>query len=180
MPKDVLVGFTAPVYAVSTIPGAILSMRSWVAGADASCFPIQNLPYGVFSTKAEPGPRVGVAIGDQVLDLSVLARAGVFSGPILGKGAVAQDVFSAPVLNEFMALGHDAWAEARARLQAVLAVGGDPVVSGNAELRAAALVPQSAATIHSAGAHRRLYGLLLVQRACHKSGYHVPGCGSGP
>ncbi|HEY9525388.1 MAG TPA: hypothetical protein VIR33_19275, partial [Thermopolyspora sp.] len=43
--------------------------RTWVPGADDSEFPLDNLPYGVFST---PGaaPRVGVAIGGQVLDLA--------------------------------------------------------------------------------------------------------------
>ena len=41
---------------------------SWVQVPDGSHFPIQNLPYGVFARQGE-APRVGVAIGDQVLDL---------------------------------------------------------------------------------------------------------------
>ncbi len=46
---------------------------SWVPGADAHPdFPVQNLPLGVFST-SDPGPRIGTAIGDHVLDLAVLA-----------------------------------------------------------------------------------------------------------
>ncbi|WP_280155795.1 fumarylacetoacetase [Piscinibacter sp. XHJ-5] len=46
--------------------------RSWVAGADAAgCdFPIQNLPLGVFHAGGETSARVGVAIGDQILDLA--------------------------------------------------------------------------------------------------------------
>ena len=49
-------------------------LQSWVASANdpETDFPIQNLPFGVFSTAADPAPRVGVAIGDQILDLAVL------------------------------------------------------------------------------------------------------------
>jgi fumarylacetoacetase len=45
--------------------------RSWVeaANADDSEFPIQNLPFGRFRTAADEGWRIGVAIGDQLLDL---------------------------------------------------------------------------------------------------------------
>src|ERR1700761_1589196 len=45
--------------------------RSFVEAANhpESDFPIQNLPFGVFSTKADPSRRIGVAIGDRVLDL---------------------------------------------------------------------------------------------------------------
>ena len=46
-------------------------LRSWLASAnEAGCdFPIQNLPFGRFRTAGESGLRIGVAIGDQVLDL---------------------------------------------------------------------------------------------------------------
>jgi fumarylacetoacetase len=49
--------------------------RSWVAGADApDCdFPIQNLPFGVFRRRGETAePMVGVAIGDQILDVTAV------------------------------------------------------------------------------------------------------------
>ena len=51
-------------------------LQSWLASANdpATDFPIQNLPYGRFAVGDEPGWRIGVAIGDQVLDLQ---RAGV-------------------------------------------------------------------------------------------------------
>jgi fumarylacetoacetase len=51
-------------------------LQSWLASANdpATDFPIQNLPYGRFTVGDEPGWRIGVAIGDQVLDLQ---RAGV-------------------------------------------------------------------------------------------------------
>lgn len=68
-----------------------------------SLFGIDNLPYGVFST-ADAGPRVGVRVGDSVVDL---AKA-------LG-GSEAQ-VFAQPTLNAFMAQGRDRWVEVRARI----------------------------------------------------------------
>ena len=52
-------------------------LKSFVTIAKDSHFPIQNLPYGVFTTPANYSPRIGVAIGDQVLDLSVLEQAGL-------------------------------------------------------------------------------------------------------
>ena len=52
--------------------------KSFVDVPEDSDFPIQNLPYGVFSI-ASLKPRVGVAIGDQVLDLSVLAEKEFFT-----------------------------------------------------------------------------------------------------
>ena len=46
--------------------------RSFVESANApgNDFPIQNLPFGVFRPAAEQPPRVGVAIGDQILDVA--------------------------------------------------------------------------------------------------------------
>ncbi|GGL39659.1 fumarylacetoacetase [Nocardia jinanensis] len=67
-----------------------------------SPFGIDNLPYGVFST-AGSAPRVGVRVADKVVDLSV----------VLG-----DEVFARPSLNDFMALGPQAWASARARIAA--------------------------------------------------------------
>ena len=50
---------------------------------DATChFPLQNLPYGVFSEKGQPRKRLCVAIGDQVLDLAEVAKGGMFSKAI--------------------------------------------------------------------------------------------------
>ena len=51
---------------------------SWVPGADGSQFPIQNLPYGIFShARSGRSARPGVAIGDAVLDLCELSNAGL-------------------------------------------------------------------------------------------------------
>jgi fumarylacetoacetase len=86
---------------------------SWVEVPEDSHFPVQNLPYGVF---AKPGqaPRVGVAIGEHVLDLAGLAQAGLLLTP---------GWFAAPTLNAFMAAGPAAWRTARARITELLADG---------------------------------------------------------
>lgn len=52
-------------------------LTSWVESAQGhGDFPIQNLPYGLFSP-AEEEPRIGVAIGDMILDLRACSRAGL-------------------------------------------------------------------------------------------------------
>ncbi|WP_299828167.1 fumarylacetoacetase [uncultured Roseobacter sp.] len=85
-------------------------MKSWVASAnDPGCdFPLNNLPYGVFSNDPQDA-RCGVAIGDQVLDLAAVEAAGLIR--------LADDpVFDLPYWNDVMDLGPDAWAALRALL----------------------------------------------------------------
>lgn len=80
-----------------------------------SHFPIQNLPYGIFQPKGLC-PRVGTAIGDYVLDLSVIDEAGLLNGT----GAEEKNTFSASSLNSFMALGRQVWSAVRSKLQYLL------------------------------------------------------------
>jgi fumarylacetoacetase len=116
------------------------SLRSFVAVNAVSDFPIQNLPYGVFSTAALPTPRVGVAIGDYVLDLWELEQDCRLDVGNLG-------VFAGPTLNPFMALGPKVWSRTRARISELL--GHDsPELRDNDELRARTLVPMANARLH--------------------------------
>src|SRR4051794_19160305 len=93
------------------------ALRSFVPVAEDSHFPIQNLPYGVFRRPAVGDrPRVGVAIGDRVLDLAVLESRGLLRGPALA-GRV---VFGEPTLNAFMSLGREAWRQVRAEVSRLL------------------------------------------------------------
>ncbi|KAL2483852.1 fumarylacetoacetase [Forsythia ovata] len=110
-------------------------LTSFVEVQPDSHFPIQNLPYGVF--KPEPGsePRPGVAIGDYVLDLSVIASAGLFDGPFLKNS----DCFNQLNLNKFVGLGRPAWKEARVTLQKLLSAT-EPTLRDNPSLRQKALV----------------------------------------
>ena len=115
-----------------------LNLRSFVDVPADSHFPIHNLPYGVFRTSAGRTPRIGVAIGDAVLDLSVLVDRGLLNGRRLGGG----DALREPTLNAFMALGPTAWREARGRLTQLLRAD-EPTLRDDAALRKAAFYPRS-------------------------------------
>ncbi|MGH7716624.1 MAG: fumarylacetoacetase [Vulcanimicrobiaceae bacterium] len=80
-------------------------------------FPLENLPFGIFSRDGEPR-RVGVAFGDDVVDLSKVARSGEFEGLFTNPAAV----FESASLNAFLATGHGAWQATRERLQTILRV----------------------------------------------------------
>ncbi|WP_338829609.1 fumarylacetoacetase [Bradyrhizobium sp. 27S5] len=110
-------------------------LRSFIDVAPTSDFPIQNLPYGVFSSKDGLAPRVGVAIGDFVLDLWELEQDSRLDVGPLG-------VFSQPSLNAFMALGPKVWSATRARISELLR-SDHPELRDNRELRARALVPMA-------------------------------------
>jgi fumarylacetoacetase len=91
-------------------------MKSWIPIPEGSDFPLENLPYGVFD--AGQGRRIGVAIGDHVLDLYEVADVG-----LLPHFEALQDVD----LNAFLALGRDAWEGVRSRLT-------DLLTDGNTEI----------------------------------------------
>jgi fumarylacetoacetase len=77
------------------------ALRSWVASAAGGEFPIQNLPFGVFRHDFEERPRVGIAIGDHVLDCLAATRAGCFAS----LGPVVADALQSWSLNALLALG---------------------------------------------------------------------------
>jgi fumarylacetoacetase len=98
------------------------ALRSWVESANdgATDFPIQNLPYGVFRSSTNEGPpRIGVAIGDQVLDLAACAGSGLLGGLAAESVAACQ----APSLNALMSLGPSHWTALRQRLSRGLRMG---------------------------------------------------------
>ena len=78
------------------------SLRSWISVPEGSDFPIQNLPFGVFTTSGSTA-RVGTRIGDTVIDLSILAA----SGQLEVAGFTAED-FSQEFLNPMMKKGKEA------------------------------------------------------------------------
>ena len=115
-------------------------LKSFIDVAATSDFPIQNLPYGVFSARDGLAPRVGVAIGDYVLDLWELEQDSRLDVGPLG-------VFSSPSLNPFMALGPKVWSKTRARISELLRHD-HPELRDNRELRARALVPMADVKLH--------------------------------
>ncbi|MEE9299178.1 MAG: fumarylacetoacetase [Acidimicrobiia bacterium] len=106
--------------------------QSWVEVPAGSDFPLENLPYGLFD--AGSGARIGVAVGDDVVDVTALANAGM-----VGHAEALQG----PDLNRFLGLGRTAWHEVRLRLTELL-------TAGNTEIAAAGLDvvrPQRAVTM---------------------------------
>ncbi|MDW5325488.1 fumarylacetoacetase [Plantactinospora sp. KLBMP9567] len=83
---------------------------TWVAEAAGSAYGVHNLPYGVFRS-AGRAPRIGVRVGDLVLDLDGAEAAGL----VLAGGALRQ-----PTLNAFLALGRAQWTTVRARIVGLL------------------------------------------------------------
>lgn len=111
-----------------------MALKSFIEISPDSHFPMQNLPYGVFKPDESSAPRPGVAIGDYVLDLQVIASAGLFNAPILS------DCFHQPNLNKFLEMGRPAWKEARATIQKLLS-SMEPALRDNANLKQKALIP---------------------------------------
>lgn len=89
-----------------------MALKSWVESANlpGTDFPLENLPYGVFRQGSQG--RIGVAIGDQVLDLHECAAQGLFDS--LPPGSVG--ACSSESLNRLMELGPQAWRAFRRRL----------------------------------------------------------------
>jgi fumarylacetoacetase len=115
-------------------------LRSFVDVGPTSDFPIQNLPYGVFSSSDGLAPRVGVAIGNYVLDLWQLAQDCRID-------VVEPAVFAAPSLNPFMALGPKVWSNTRARISQLLRHD-ESELRDNEKLRKRALIPMADVKLH--------------------------------
>jgi len=90
-----------------------MPLRSFIEVSQDSHFPLENLPYGVFKPR-NGKPRIGVAIGDEVVDLSVLEEKGHFDF------ARDRQLFSQESLNEFLALGRPVWRKVRETIQRLL------------------------------------------------------------
>ncbi|MES2140912.1 MAG: fumarylacetoacetase [Bacteroidota bacterium] len=90
------------------------SLESWIEVPSNSDFPIQNLPFGIFKTQSS-NSRVGIAIGDQVLDLSVLNKLG-----FLDDFKIDDSVFTNQYLNDFIALGKPLCGSIRHRISNLL------------------------------------------------------------
>jgi len=120
------------------------ALTSWIESANSpdTDFPIQNLPFGVFSRKGDSERRVGVAIGDQIVDIGESLSANLWSGK-------ARDVArwcDRPSLNELMQAPRDSLSQFRARLSELLSgtPGDDSVIN---PLPPGALVPMAEAVM---------------------------------
>lgn len=97
------------------------SARSWVATANAeeTDFPLQNLPFCAFRPAAGGAQRLGIGIGDSILDLDAAAACGLLDGLAAPLIAACRQ----PVLNDLLALGGGHWRALRHRLFGVLGDG---------------------------------------------------------
>jgi fumarylacetoacetase len=94
-------------------------LRSWVDAANVpdAAFPIQNLPFGVFrQSGGSDGPRIGVAIGDQILDFARCRDRKLLEGLPRTLG----DALAVPVLNTLMGMGPPAMSQLRRWLVSLL------------------------------------------------------------
>lgn len=115
-------------------------LRSWIYSANSpdTDFPLNNLPYGVFSV--DDGPlHCGVAIGDRIVDATGLEAAGLL------RADPDADVLDAPVWNDFFELGNAAWSAYRLALTAMLAEDADETTQDAITTYS---VPMRDATLH--------------------------------
>lgn len=94
-----------------SIPNALIT---WVDISKNSDFTIYNLPFGVFKSK-KLSPRIGIAIGDKIVDLSILDQEGFFANLFLPEG-----IFLKESLNDLIALGKVQTRKIRERVQDLL------------------------------------------------------------
>ena len=113
-------------------------LKSFVPVERDSHFPIQNLPFGVFTTPANAAPRAGVAIGNLILDLAVLEQAQLIDV------VPGERMFNRATLNAFIERGPAAWVRARAAISDLLRHD-NARLRDDAILRARALIPAAAA-----------------------------------
>lgn len=116
--------------------------KSWIESANeqGADFPIQNLPYGVFSQSGGV-KRIGVAIGNKILDLTALEEAGVLK-PVAGR-----KVFAGEDLNLFMSQPQGVWSATRKAISSLLDAD-NRELQDNAELRDRVILEQSGVQMH--------------------------------
>ena len=111
------------------------NLKSFIEISEESHFPIQNLPYGVFTLNEFKQPHIGVAIGNLILDLYVVNEEGLLNDFIEHK------VFSQTTLNDFMTLGKEKWSQARKIISSLLR-SDNPTLQDNQTLREKCLINQ--------------------------------------
>jgi fumarylacetoacetase len=115
--------------------------KTWVAVPEGCDFPIQNLPFGIFKTADNPKPRIGIALGEMIIDVYVMAESG-----LLGHRGFDLEILNDTTLNRFASLGRVATRSLRERIANLFDIHCLDV-QDNAVLRKLALVPQSQATM---------------------------------
>lgn len=115
-----------------------MPLKSFIEVHPESDFPIQNLPYGIFSTRANPHARVGVRIGEWVVDLAMLDEEKLFEKQY--------GFFADSTLNHLMSVGREVWREVRQSLIGLLSGGISPLKDES--LRSRVMVPVEEVQMH--------------------------------
>lgn len=115
--------------------------RSFIEIDKDSHFPIQNLPFGVFRT-TKRSPRVGIAIGDYIFDMSEAESLGLFHHI----ADLEMGTFDKSYLNSFMKQGKNVWSEVRKTVQHLLDEH-SPDLRDNKQLLSQLLVSRELATM---------------------------------
>jgi len=123
----------------STIPA---TQRSWLNIASDSDFSLQNLPFGVFTSDKFPEARIGLALGDSVVDTLALFDAGLLQGV----NSLSREQLRSSSLNSLLAQGPETWRELRLRIAELFTAGNQTLVQ-NPDLHARALVKQNLAQL---------------------------------
>ena len=116
-------------------------LKSWIEVTSESDFPIQNLPFGIYSTSSK-SKRVGVAIGSKILDLSILFELGY-----LDSLSFCKHCFSNDYLNRMMGHGKSEIRVLRDKISELLVYNND-ILSKNKEHVNKVMDNQSEATMH--------------------------------
>lgn len=117
------------------------AMRSWIEVPENSDFPIQNIPFGIFSCD-DRGPRPCTRIGDSVIDLYVLAKA-----DLLNDLGLDPEAFDAPVLNPLMRSGKTGMRLLRNRLIELFRAD-NTFLQERTSIVAEAVIPVADVTLH--------------------------------
>ena len=123
------------------IPANSPTLRSWIDVPAQSDFPIQNIPFGIFST-ADRAARPCTRIGDTVIDLSVLADAGMLNDLSIDLAS-----FKAPVLNPLLRYGKQGTRTLRGRLSDLFN-SNNGTLRDDAATRAKACLSLASVTLH--------------------------------
>ncbi|OAX34474.1 Fumarylacetoacetase [Rhizopogon vinicolor AM-OR11-026] len=120
-----------------------MSSQSIVPIPADSPFSLANIPFGIFSTQSDPIPRPGVAIGEHILDLKLLAFEGIFANH-----GISCDVLKHTTLNAFAALGRPITSSVREYIQSLLSPSSTSPLHSNPSLLERCIVKQTEAMMH--------------------------------
>nr|MCU0470747.1 fumarylacetoacetase [Arcicella sp.] len=112
---------------------------SYVTTSPECDFSLHNLPYGIYSTENQSDKRIGVAIGEMILDIQFCEKMNFFEGIQFDKS-----VLFATTINGLMALGKAINLQIRHRIQSILSLD----FPAKNEVLSKGLVPQNEAIMH--------------------------------